>query len=131
VSELSNAFEQVASIQPEDSGNGIPLTSFGLDRRRTLRNEVQIPLFVYGHTSEGEPFYEDTSTVAVNAHGGLISMQAAVELGQRLLMTNRVNDRMQACIVIHASERADGGWNVAFSFTAAIASFWRASLTVR
>jgi len=124
---LFNTIENTTrlALRPDDSGNGRLLANFS-DRRRTPRNEIEIPIFVYGHTPEGEPFYEETSTVAVNAHGGSISIRAAVQLGQRLLVTNKGNAREQACIVVRVNARADGGAEIGFSFTAATPSFWTA-----
>ncbi len=95
------------------------------ERRRTPRQHVPIPLFVYGYTLEGHPFYEDTSTIAVNVHGGSMQMETRVQLGERLLVTNRRNGRMQPCIVVFLVERASGGLDVAFSFTAAMPHFWQ------
>jgi len=53
------------------------------ERRRTPRRHIPIPLFVYGHTPEGHPFYEETFTSAVNVHGGSMRLEASVQLGQR------------------------------------------------
>lgn len=95
------------------------------ERRRTPRRHIPIPLFVYGHTPEGAPFYEETFTSAVNVHGGSMRMEVSVQLGQRLLVTNEKNDCAQPCIVVFVEPRRDGGVDVAFSFTAAMPYFWR------
>jgi hypothetical protein len=94
------------------------------ERRRTPRQPLPIPLFVYGHTPEGQPFYEETFTTAVNVHGGSMRMDTSVQLGQRLLVTNQENDCAQPCIVVFVGTRLGGGVEVAFSFTAAMPSFW-------
>src|SRR5690349_15795834 len=39
------------------------------ERRRTPRRHIPVPLFVYGHAPEGQPFYEVAFTSAVNVHG--------------------------------------------------------------
>ena len=83
-----------------------------------------MPLFVYGYAPEGFPFYERTATIAVNVHGGSMRMETAVQLGQRLLVTNRENERSQPCIVVFVGARLGGGFDVAFSFTAAMIHFW-------
>ena len=95
------------------------------ERRRTPRRHVPIPLFVYGHTAEGHPFYEETFTNAVNVHGGSMRMEASVQLGQRLLVTNQKNECALPCIVVFVGARLGGGIDVAFSFTAAMPYFWR------
>ena len=95
------------------------------ERRRTPRRPLPIPLFVYGHTPEGQPFYEETFTSAVNVHGGSMRMETSVQLGQRLLVTNQKNECAQPCIVVFVGTRLGGGVDVAFSFTAAMSYFWR------
>lgn len=100
-------------------------TSIGPERRRTPRRHLPIPLFVYGHTPEGQPFYEEAFTTAVNVHGGSMRLETSVQLGQRLLVTNQKNDCAQPCIVVFVGTRLGGGVDVAFSFTAAMPYFWR------
>jgi hypothetical protein len=95
------------------------------ERRRTPRKHIPVPLFVYGHTPEGHPFYEETSTNAVNVHGGSMRMEAGVQLGQRLLVMNQKNECELPCIVVFVGSRLGGGIDVAFSFTAAMPYFWR------
>jgi hypothetical protein len=95
------------------------------ERRRTPRKHIPIPLFVYGHTPEGHTFYEETFTNAVNVHGGSMRMQAGVQLGQRLLVTNQKNEYELPCIIVFLGERLAAGIDVAFSFTAAMPQFWR------
>jgi len=94
------------------------------ERRRTPRHQAPIPLFIYGYSSDGQPFYERTATIAVNVHGGSMRMETAVQLGQRLLVTNGENERSQPCIVVFVGARLGGGFEVAFSFTAAMIHFW-------
>lgn len=94
------------------------------ERRRTPRQHLPIPLFVYGYTPEGHPFYEQMATIAVNVHGGSMRMDTAVQLGQRLLVTNRENECWQPCVVVFVGARLGGGFHVAFSFTAAMMHFW-------
>jgi hypothetical protein len=95
------------------------------ERRRTPRRHIPIPLFVYGHTPESQPFYEETFTSAVNVHGGSMRLEAAVQLGQRLLVTNQKNECALPCIIVFVGARLGGGTDVAFSFTAAMPYFWR------
>ena len=95
------------------------------ERRRTPRKHLPVPLFVYGHTPEGQPFFEETCTNAVNVHGGSMRMKTGVQLGQRLLVANQKNDCELPCIVVFLDARLDGAIDVAFSFTAAMPYFWR------
>jgi hypothetical protein len=92
------------------------------DRRMTSRIYVRIPLFIYGHTSVGEPFHEKTYTIAVNGAGGLILMSRGVQPGQRLVVTNEGNDQTQECIVV--SVQPYGG-HIALKFPTPTPQFWR------
>ena len=107
----SKAAESCTPIRPE--------------RRRTPRKHIPVPLFVYGHTPEGHPFYEETFTISINVHGGSMRVETSVPLGQRLLVTNQKNECALPCIVVFVGPRLGGGIDVAFSFTAAMPYFWR------
>jgi len=95
------------------------------ERRRTPREHVPISLFVYGHTPEEQPFYEESFTSAVNVHGGSMRMHTPVQLGQRLYITNQENESALPCIVVFVAARLGSATDVAFSFTAAMPHFWR------
>jgi hypothetical protein len=107
--------------EPKATGSCSPIRA---ERRRTPRNHSPIPLFVYGHKPDGQPFYEESFTTAVNVHGGSMHLETSVQLGQRLLVTNRQNECTQPCIVVFVGARLAGGVDVAFSFTAAMPYFW-------
>ncbi len=112
---------EVLQEGPKAAGLCAPIRS---ERRRTPRDHTPIPLFVYGHKPDGQPFYEDSFTIAVNVHGGSMHLETSVQLGQRLLVTNQQNECTQPCIVVFVGARLAGGVDVAFSFTAAMPYFW-------
>ncbi len=95
------------------------------ERRRSERLDLCVPVFVYGHASDEEPFYEETKTRQVNAHGGLITMAMGVKRGQSLLLANGVTQKEQECYVVrlgpkHLNEKTD----VAIEFTRPELDFW-------
>ena len=92
------------------------------DRRVTRRIYVRIPLFIYGYTPRGDPFYEEAHTIAVNGGGGLISMTRGVQPGQRLVVTNEGNDQTQECVVVSI---APYGSYVGLKFPTPTPQFWR------
>jgi hypothetical protein len=96
-----------------------------LDRRRTARVKVQVPLFVYGHTLKGGPFYEEARTIAINAQGGLISMRNVVRPGQRLVVVNKEDEQTQECVVLSVRARPGHRLDVAFEFPTPMPHFWR------
>ena len=92
------------------------------DRRTTSRIHVRIPLFVYGHTPDGNPFYEETYSIVVNGAGGLISMTSDVRPGQRLMVTNEGNDQSLECVVVSVEPYRS---HIALKFPAPTPQFWR------
>jgi hypothetical protein len=92
------------------------------DRRTTSRIHVRIPLFVYGYTPGGDPFYEETYSIVVNGAGGLISMTSDVRPGQRLVVTNEGNDQSQECVVVSVEPYRS---HIALKFPAPTPQFWR------
>jgi hypothetical protein len=96
-----------------------------VDRRGTRRVSVHIPLFVYGRTVGGDPFYEEAYTIQVNGNGGLISMSNPVRPGQRLVVTNQGNEKTERCIVVSVAARASDRNNIALKFPEPAPHFWR------
>lgn len=94
------------------------------ERRRTARLNVQVPLFVYGYTQEGDPFYDYACSIAINAHGGLMFMLTTVRPGQRLLVTKKENEETTECLVLSVRARLALGVDVAFEFPAPMSNFW-------
>ena len=92
------------------------------DRRTTGRIHVGIPLFVYGHTPDGNPFYEETYSIVVNGAGGLISMTSDVRPGQRLMVTNEGNNQSLECVVVSVEPYRS---HIALKFSAPSPQFWR------
>jgi hypothetical protein len=95
------------------------------DRRGTRRVSVHIPVFVYGRTQGGDPFYEETYTILVNGYGGLISMSSPVRPGQQLAVTNQGNDRTEQCVVVSIEASATDRSNIALRFPTSMPQFWR------
>ncbi len=95
------------------------------DRRRSERLDLCVPVFVYGHASDEEPFYEETKTRQVNAHGGLITLAMGVKRGQRLLLANAVTQKEQECHVVHLGPKhLNKKTDVAIEFTPPAPDFW-------
>jgi hypothetical protein len=122
---IFESFKRAAPARPESPESNDPRPPEQPSRRRTERIHVRIPLFVYGYARDDEvPFYEDTCTIVINAHGALISMQTTVQPGQRLLVTNEGNERSQEGVVVSVGAKKRGGADVAFTFSAPIPQFW-------
>jgi hypothetical protein len=95
------------------------------ERRETGRIQVHIPVFIYGHTPGGAPFYEEAHTIVINGAGGLISTTSSVQPGQRLVVTNEGNDQTQECVVVSVRAKLAHSSHIALKFPTPMPQFWR------
>lgn len=95
------------------------------ERRRGPRWKAHVPVFVYGHGPGQTPFYEAAYSAVVSELGGLLIMTAAVPVGEKLLLTNKVTQAELECRVAHLGPRDGPSVEVAVEFTAAAPQFWR------
>ncbi|MGH9710803.1 MAG: hypothetical protein ACRD37_09665 [Candidatus Acidiferrales bacterium] len=97
-----------------------------LDRRKSSRASIYVPLFVYGYDSAAEPFHQDTHTLEVNADGGLLKLDANVRHGQKLLLMNRVTKQEQECYVVGLKNHSKRSHvHVGVSFPQPAPAFWK------
>ena len=93
--------------------------------RRSLRSKALIPVFVYGYGASKNPFYEEAYAAVVSDNGGLLIMNAHVEIGQSLLVTNRATEEDRNCRVAYVGEREPDEGVVGIEFAEPAPSFWR------
>lgn len=96
----------------------------GIDARRTRRVLLQVPILVRAQFAGDDPIMEETTTVEVNAHGGLISLAMRVRPGQKLVLKNWATAIEQECRVVHVREKPFGKNEVGIAFPYAMAKFW-------
>jgi hypothetical protein len=94
------------------------------DRRSTKRVWAYAPVLVYGSTAADGPFHEGTEALHVNARGGLITLSAAVNPGQTLLLLNKANLKEQKCIVVRESSTYLNRTAIVVEFPHAVPDFW-------
>jgi len=58
--------------------------------RRSLRLWIRIPVRASSKNADGKDFSEDTETIVINAHGGLLFLHQAVKIGADIFLTNVV-----------------------------------------
>jgi hypothetical protein len=94
-------------------------------RRRSHRLLLRVPLSVRGETEPGKPFVENVVTMVVNAHGGLILLQAPVKMGHLLRITHQqTNVEIEATVVFIGSAQ-EGKTQVGFEFRERSPKFWQ------
>ncbi|HYL65340.1 MAG TPA: hypothetical protein VE077_22205 [Candidatus Methylomirabilis sp.] len=94
------------------------------NRRRSERVVLHVPVVVVTETMEGKRVHEETHTLVVNAHGGLLSLKMEVVPGQPVLLINPRNGQEQKCRVVRVENPPGGGIAAAFEFDAPAPHFW-------
>jgi len=61
---------------------------------------MQVPVRLHGKDSQGKPFEEETETLAINAHGALVLLQARVTSGSLINVQHKRTTEEQECSVV-------------------------------
>jgi hypothetical protein len=101
--------------------------SSGAARRRSQRVFVQTKVSVFGQTASGEKFHEDTVTLAVNAHGGLVLLKQVVVHSQRLVLTNLTTTESAECRVVFLGPKQNDQTQIGVEFLRPAPKFWHIS----
>jgi hypothetical protein len=126
MSKIFEALKRAESLRAKRADTAtFSASSLGPERRRSGRIRVHIPLFIYGYTPAGNPFYEETQTIVISGTGGLISTTSRVYPGQRLVVTNEGNDQTQECVVVSVKPQRARSNHIALKFPAPMPQFWR------
>jgi len=94
-------------------------------RRRSRRWAIDVVVFVYGHSSAKNPFYEEAHTIGVNAYGGLLLMSSVVRKGQKLLLANKRTQMELECTVINVGKKHSKTVEVGIEFLKPHPEFWQ------
>ena len=94
------------------------------NRRRSERVMLRMRLTVIAEDTDRKRQQYETMTQVVNAHGGLMKMQAELHVGQPMLLINPQNKVEQKCRVVRIDDTAEGDFAVAFEFDAPNPKFW-------
>jgi hypothetical protein len=95
------------------------------NRRRSERVMLKVPVVLSIHSADGIVTEEKTSTQVVNAHGGLLSLQMEISVGQLFLLTNSKTGVARDCTVVRTQQSpSTPGLIVAFQFAAPAPDFW-------
>ena len=96
----------------------------GADRRRSERVMLQMPVTVLAETPERVQVQEETQTLVVNAHGGLLKLKMELLAGQPLILVNKQNGMKQGCRVVRIEQPSPDYFAVAFEFDRPAPKFW-------
>ena len=95
-----------------------------MNRRRSERVMLEVNVVVLTETSEGEQLKEETKTLVVNAHGGLLNLQMEVLPAQPVVIVNAKSGREQTARIVRVDQPPGGHFQVAFEFDEPSPDFW-------
>jgi D-sedoheptulose 7-phosphate isomerase len=96
-----------------------------VERRRSQRVIMRVPVTVSGTSAEGKPFQEETVTAVINAHGCLAVLETPVRLSQILKLHNRATRAELDCRVVHVGKQQGGKALAGLEFLRASPTFWQ------
>lgn len=94
-------------------------------RRRSQRVLMQVAIRIRGDNAQGTPFEEETETLAINAHGALILLQARVTSGSKVLLKHKRTEEEQECYVVFLGPVRSGKAEIGLEFSSPRPTFWR------
>lgn len=99
-------------------------TSEPSNRRRSERVMLQMRIRVKTEMANHAHVEEDTTTLVVNAHGGLMKMKAELLVGQPIVLINPHNQMKESCRVVRVEQPTPEYFTVAFEFSRPSPKFW-------
>lgn len=94
------------------------------NQRRSSRMFTRIPVQACGKNTEGRKFKEQSQTIVINAHGGLLYLQEPLEIGSEVVLTNPATEEDQECRVVYLGDTSDKGTRVGVEFLSPAPHFW-------
>ncbi len=85
---------------------------------------LRVPVLVRVPAENEGSWSEESHTLVVNAHGALIALAVKVQLGQELVLKNRVSGEQQECRVVHVGEEQEDKAEVGIAFAHPAPHFW-------
>lgn len=98
--------------------------STGANRRRSERVMLQIPITVLTESLEHEAMREETQTMVVNAHGGLVKLTMEVLPGQPIVLKHPRSGVEAVARVVRVENPPGGFTAVSFEFLEVSPHFW-------
>jgi len=93
-------------------------------KRRSSRVVIDIPVTVFGQSSDRKMFHEQTKTITVSAHGALISIKTNIDSVRPVLIVNPRTQMEVQCRVAYRKDLAGGGVEIGLEFATSLPKFW-------
>lgn len=92
--------------------------------RSSNRISLHLPVLVYGRSNAEVSFHEDTTTLLVNASGGLVPLASKVGLGDTVFVVNETTQQEQECRVAYVGPEFERKLKVGVAFKCPSPDFW-------
>jgi hypothetical protein len=126
---LSGSEKRQTGAAPSRGSSGVGRPDQSLPEqakpRSSPRISIRIPVLAYGWSQHEISFHENTTTLLVNASGGLILLDAKVSIGDTLFIVNQTTQAEQECRVAYIGPEFEGKQRVGFAFKRQAPSFWK------
>jgi hypothetical protein len=101
-------------------------TSLGTGaRRRSQRVLMQVAVRIRGTDAQGSSIEEETETLAINAHGALVLMNARLTSGSKVLLQHKKTQEEHECHVVFLGPVRSGKAEIGLEFSTPHPTFWR------
>jgi hypothetical protein len=100
------------------------MTQIQSKERRSSRVFTRIPIRAAGKDVDGRKFKENSQTIVVNAHGGLLYLQQTIGVGADLILINPATEEEQECRVVYLGDTSEKGTRVGIEFLSPSPHFW-------
>jgi len=104
-------------------------SSVNLTQRRSSRFLASVLVRARGVNTAGRKFRENSRSVVISMHGGLIYIRAAVQLGAEMVLVNPATEEEQECRVVYLGDSSDKGTRVGVEFLSPSPHFWGVEFT--
>jgi hypothetical protein len=94
-------------------------------RRRSQRVLMPVAVRIRGTDAQGKLIEEETETLAINAHGALIVLQARFTSGSIVLLQHKRTQEEQECHVVFLGPVRSGQAEIGLEFSSPHPTFWR------
>jgi hypothetical protein len=94
-------------------------------RRRSQRVLMQVAVRIRGTDAQGRTIEEETETLAINAHGALVLMQARVTSGAKIQLQHKKTQEEHECHVAFLGPVRSGKAEIGLEFSSPHPTFWR------
>jgi hypothetical protein len=94
-------------------------------RRRSQRVLMQVAVRISGTDAQGKTLEEETETLAINAHGALVLLQARLTSGSKVLLQHKKTLEERECHVVFLGPVRSGKAEIGLEFSLPHPTFWR------